>query len=49
VVNHSLIGVPQRDSFKGLEDEIRSGIFASLTGKTVSGQQSDLDLITPHR
>jgi len=36
VVNHSLIGVAQGDSFKGLEDEIRSGIFASETGKLSS-------------
>jgi len=37
------------DSLQKLEDEIRRGIFASLIAKSVSGLQSWLDPIEPHR
>jgi hypothetical protein len=44
-----LIGVSEGDSVTGLEDEIRRGILASMTEKTVQEHQSVLDLKTPRR
>jgi hypothetical protein len=44
-----LIGLVSDDSVKRLEVEIRRGILASMTEKTVGGLQSVLDLNTSHR